>query len=179
MPGFCKRYPAADVDVIRVDGKLGDELIHPLPHPAVKSCELRQVGPDGLFLRGRLLNQPPGHHVLPPAGLHLHLGETVLQPVQPVCGHPRMLMIQNRLQNTGQEPQLRPAARRPDLSQKLYIRQKFLVCPAPQIILQIIHHQEQPMAGKVILEPGHHPCDQLPIPLGYRCGRESVGDSQL
>ena len=179
MSGFRERNPDTDVDVIRMNRKLGDELIHPLLHAAVESGELSEVGPDGLFLRGRILNQSPGYHMLPPPGLHLHLGETVLQPMQAVCGHPRMLMIKNRLQNTGQEPQLRPAARRPDLSQKLYIRQKFLVCPAPQIILQIIHHQEQPMAGKVILEPRHHPCDQLPIPLGYRCGRESVGDSQL
>ncbi len=156
LPLFNHRDPLEGVNVIGMNGKQIDELVHALVHMTIKTGEWRQIGTDAGLLFGCLAKQSPGDDELDILAGNQKLFEAVLDPADIVSHEREPRAAKNGFLNAGHESKPQVFADFPNFTQEAQIKDQFLILARTQIVQQLIHHQQQTMIREPFMESSHH-----------------------
>ena len=148
--------PFERVDKVGVDGEQAHELVQALVHGAVEPGERRQVAADLRLLVAVLLEEAFGDHELDVGAGDEELVEAILDAAH-AAGHVREpVAVEDRLLHAGDEAEAQVLAHLAHLAQEVEVEHQLLVAAAPQVVEQLIHHQQQPLVRVPLVERRHH-----------------------
>ena len=149
-------HPLKGVDIVGMHREEADELVHALVHVAVELGEGGQVlAYFGLLLAG-LFEQTLGHHELDVLAGDEDLLEAVLHPADAVGHKGKARAVEDGFLDAGDETETQVLADLADLTQEVQVEDELLVLAGAQVIEQLVHHQEQAVVWKLLMERGHH-----------------------
>ena len=170
-----RRDALEGVDVVGMNRKEADELVHPLVHVAVELGERCEVFADlGLLLTG-LLEQTLGDDELHVLAGDEDLFEAVLDPANAVGHEGETGAVEDGLLHACHEAEAQVLADLAHLTEEVEVEDQLLVLTGTEIVQQLIHDQEQAMVRIGLVERGHHLLEG-PLVVGDLAGiREGVG----
>ena len=152
-------------------------LVHALVHALVELGKGRQVlAYLGLLVR-RLLQQALGHYELHVALGDEHLLEAVLDPPKRLGRERQRGSAEDRFLHAGHETEAQVAAHFAHFAHEVQVVHQLLVLPRPQVVQQLVHHQQEAVVGEDAVERRHHLLEAVLVAAHFVGGREGVADA--